>query len=75
MLSHVVPVVAARQKTIHLIDEQDGGAMLAGPGEHLRKLFGSGNIGRSDRVKAAPRLGRNQVCDGSFACTGGANQE
>ena len=49
--------------------------MLPSSGEDLRKLLGSGNVGGSDRVEAAPRLGRNQVRDGSFACTGRADQE
>jgi hypothetical protein len=75
VLSHEVAIVAARQKTVQLIDEQDGRTMFASPGEDLHKPFGSGNVGGSDRVNAATRLGSNQVCDGSLACTGGANQE
>ena len=75
VLSHVVPVVAARQKTVDLIDKQDGRALLAGPGEHLRKLLRSRNVRRSDRVETAPRLGRNQVRNGGLACTGRADQK
>ena len=49
--------------------------MLARSGEGLRKPFGSGNIGGSDRVEAAARLSRNQVCNRRFPCTGWANQQ
>ena len=61
VLPHEVPVVAARQKTVDLVDEQDGRALVVSPGEHLRKLIRSGNVRRSDGVETAPRLGRNQV--------------
>ena len=71
MLAHVAPIVAARQKAIQLIDEQDGRAVLAGPGEYLLKPFDSRNIGGRDQVEAAARLSGNQVHHRRFPGTVG----
>ena len=57
VLSHEVAIVAARQKTVQLIDEQDGRTMFASPREDLHKPFGSGNVGGSDAYKRCDASG------------------